>query len=246
MLTKKGILLVAIALLASLANAAKTITPTKPELVDGCYHISNAEELYYAARYYLENLSCIKLAADIVVNENVIKDGALNEADTANFAVWNHFSFSQFEGIFDGQGHTISGLYVNDSTRYEVGLFSYVGGRIDDDLKNLVIKDVHLVDTYFRGGYHIGGLVGEIEDGINVTIEHCSVDGVIKADGTAGGFVGGTDQLNDSLVVIDSYNSANVTAGYYVGGIIGIVFRNGTITIANTITAQTTFTHFTL
>ena len=236
MLAKKGILLVAFALLATFANAAKTITPTKPELVDGCYQISNAEELYYAAFSYLENDTCIKLTADIVVNENVIKEGTLNVADTANFVIWENFSFYKLDGVFDGQGHTISGLYVNDSIRYNVGLISYVGDAIpdEDDFTDLVIRDVHLVDSYFRGEDRIGGLVGEVDDGINLTIEHCSVDGVIMADGAAGGIIGYATNVYKNLVVLNSYNSANVTADSRAGGIIGGITWDGTFTIVNT------------
>ena len=141
----KKLLLVVVSLLAVFANAAREITPQKPEFVEGCYQISNAEELYYAAHYYLENDTCIKLTADIVVNENVINDGSLNVADTANFAVWRGLPFYEFAGVFDGQGHTISGLYNNDSTGYEMGLISSVGDHFynsKDKPQNLVVKDV--------------------------------------------------------------------------------------------------------
>ncbi|MBQ3716758.1 MAG: hypothetical protein II892_14465, partial [Fibrobacter sp.] len=89
MFTKKGILLAAIALLAISANAEKrTITPQVPTLVNGCYQISNAEELYGFAellnvQYYDERKyfhGCVELTADIVVNEGVFKNGVLNVA----------------------------------------------------------------------------------------------------------------------------------------------------------------------
>ena len=68
----------------SAAFAAKTITPSVPALdSDGCYAISTAEELYGFVK--VANSSsvslipvCAKLTADIVVNENVLVDGALN------------------------------------------------------------------------------------------------------------------------------------------------------------------------
>ena len=45
MFTKKA-LIIAVAVLAVSANAAREITPQEPALVNGCYQISNAEELY--------------------------------------------------------------------------------------------------------------------------------------------------------------------------------------------------------
>jgi len=227
---KRFVVCAVVAVLAVFANAAREITPQKPEFVEGCYQISNAEELYYAAHYYLENDTCIKLTADIVVNENVINDGSLNVADTANFAVWSGHPFYEFAGVFDGQGHTISGLYNNDSTGYEMGLISSVGDHFydsEDKPQNLVVKDVHLVDVYFNvGRYDAGGLIAYIDAGVNVVIERSSVDGVIAASSCAGGLVGEVENALPVLIY-DSYNKARVLAtGYSAGGIVGCVDPN--------------------
>ena len=227
---KRFVVCAVVAVLAVFANAAREITPQKPEFVEGCYQISNAEELYYAAYYYLENDTCIKLTADIVVNENVINDGSLNVADTANFAVWRGLPFYEFAGVFDGQGHTISGLYNNDSTGYEIGLISSVGDHFydsEDKPQNLVVKDVHLVDVYFNvGRYDAGGLIAYIDAGVNVVIERSSVDGVIAASSCAGGLVGEVENALPVLIY-DSYNKARVLAtGYSAGGIVGCVDPN--------------------
>ena len=96
----------------SAAFAAKTITPSVPALdSDGCYAISTAEELYGFVK--VANSSsvslipvCAKLTADIVVNENVLVDGALN-GDGSEFIPWS--GVNAFYGSFDGAGHKISG-----------------------------------------------------------------------------------------------------------------------------------------
>ena len=191
----KKLLLVVVSVLAVYANAAREIVMQVPKLVDGCYLISNAAELYKVAFSFMDpKTDCVKLTADIVVNENVIKDGALNVADTANFAVWQRYAFFDFEGVFDGQGHTISGLYFNDSTVDLVGLFGRVGNSwTGGNIENIVIKDVHLVDTYFSGRDNVGGLVGEADYGINLVIERSSIDGIIEGDVGVGGLVGSLD-----------------------------------------------------
>ena len=119
MFIKKEILLALVVFLASLANAAKTITPKTPALVGGCYEISSAEELYGFASLVNDVDSyftgCAKLTADIVVNEGVLtEDDSLNVADTANFVVWNPIDL--FAGTFDGQGHTIITLNMNGTS----------------------------------------------------------------------------------------------------------------------------------
>lgn len=53
-------------------------------------------------------------------------DGSLNT--NASFDAWTSISteYKPFTGTFDGQNHTISGLYINGTTGY-VGLFGCVG-----------------------------------------------------------------------------------------------------------------------
>ena len=230
MFTKKA-LIAAVGLLAVSANAERKITPKTPELVDGCYQISSAEELYEAAFYIWGDSKCLKLTDDIVVNKNVIKNGALNVADTANFAIWGS-AFSSFKGVFDGQGHTISGLYFNDSTRSNIGLFGHASGSISGADGNIVIKDVHLVDTYFKGKQGVAGLVGDVDE-INLVIERSSVEGVIEGNGSVGGLVGSIYKA-ESVSIYNSYNEASVNARSTAGGIVGFANWDSGLRIANT------------
>ena len=61
--------------------------------------------------------------------------------------------YSGYKGTFDGQGHTISGLYFNDVDASYVGLF---GGNCG------TIKNVGVVDSYFCGSNYVGGVCGGI------------------------------------------------------------------------------------
>ena len=181
MFMKKGILFALVALLAPYANAAKTITPKTPALVDDCYEISSAEELYgFADLLGTFNPSfsgCAKLTADIVVNENVLtEDDSLNVADTANFVPW--IPMSKFFGVFDGQNHTVSGLYyvkMRDTTlfaaRTPAGLFSELNSSKGD---TTVVKNLGIVDSYFYSETdNIGAIVGTVGSGSAVSIENC-------------------------------------------------------------------------
>lgn len=105
---------------------------------DAVYEISNAGQLYWFAGLVNGTLSGVAqnksanavLTADIVVNANVLKsDGTLNEG---TFKEWTPIatSASPYTGIFDGQNHTISGLYFNQENSYDVGLFGRNNGKI--------------------------------------------------------------------------------------------------------------------
>ena len=153
------------------ASAATTITESKPAYGDGSegnpYLISTREELYWFAKLVNGQLSgvskntaaCAKLTADITVNTEVLKsDGTLAD-DTSNFASWTPIgcyrsSLTYYTGTFDGQGHTVSGLYYNSITSSFAAFISLFGGNKG------TIKNVGVVDSYFYSVGNSGGVCG--------------------------------------------------------------------------------------
>lgn len=123
-------------------------------------------------------------------------------------------SGERFTGTFDGQGHTITGLYINRPTLSSVGLFGYCNGA--------TISYLHLTDFDVTGRYYVGAMCGHATDE-TTTFSHCSAETPI-ADGVAvqsqggycGGFVGtrGTYEYCHAVCEIDS-------EGDYVGGFAG-------------------------
>ena len=95
------------------------------------------------------------LTADITLNENLIVNGALTE-HTEGLRNWipigNYTSEEEsypyiynvdvYQGTFDGRGHTIRGLYINDSEKFRCAMFSSIG-------EEGVVKNVIFEDTYF-------------------------------------------------------------------------------------------------
>ena len=216
---------------------------------DAVYEISNAGQLYWFAGLVNGTLSGVAqnksanavLTADIVVNANVLKsDGTLNEG---TFKEWTPIatSASPYTGIFDGQNHTISGLYFNQENSYDVGLFGRNNGKI---------ANAGILDSYFYGTSKVGGVCGNNYTG---TISNCYNTGSVSGIGTAGGvsgynytgsitncyntgnvsgssgFVGGVSGYNDGGTITNCYNTGSSVSGSgYVGGVNG---RNqGTIT----------------
>jgi uncharacterized repeat protein (TIGR02543 family) len=144
------------------ANASNSITPEAPEKLNGCYQISNAEELYgFAAivngthNFTKDKSACGKLTEDIVVNNRVLKNLWDEDPD---FAPWN--PLDTFAGTFDGNGHTISGLYLDLSKVTDAPNIGFIRVLVaNPDPENpTVIKNLGIVDSYFSVKAHTGSL----------------------------------------------------------------------------------------
>ena len=198
----------------------------EPMLVNGWYEITNAGEFYwFANKVNLGNTSYKgKLMADIVVNDSVLSaDGTLNGPDSI-YTSWTPIGTynNKFGGTFDGQGHTISGLYFNSTINSNypnggnyIGLFGYMYNS------SATIKNVGVVDSYFYGYYYVGGICGYQNNGkiINCYSASTVYAGNSGGDSNAGGICGGMD---NSSVIENCFNTGYISvANRCVGGICG-------------------------
>ncbi|WP_010417105.1 InlB B-repeat-containing protein [Anaerophaga thermohalophila] len=119
--------------------------------------------------------------------------------------------YNSFRGTFDGDGHTISNLYINRSIM-NVGLFGL--GQY------ATIENLNLTNINLTGSRRVGGIFAAHYYG---TTRNCSVEGVIKAGDYGGGIAG-----RDMGTVSQCYTNVDVT-GSYVGSLIGYK-DNGTAT----------------
>ncbi len=108
-----------------------------------------------------------------------------------------------FAGTFDGGGHEISGLYINQSKRGDQGLFGFNTGTI----QNLGVAGV------VTGGIDVGGIAGENSYG---TIKNCYNTCTITGETSVGGITG-----SSTGKIICCYNTGAVTGEPYIGGIAG-------------------------
>lgn len=222
---------------------------------DAVYEISNAGQLYWFAGLVNGTLSGVTqntsanavLTADIVVNKNVLKpDGTLNEG---TFKEWTPIatSASPYTGIFEGQNHTISGLYFKQETSF-VGLFSANSGKI---------ANVGILDSYFYGQPYRGNWVGGVcgNNTAKGAITNCYNTGIVRGSETVGGVCGsnygtitncsnkGNVGEDDESVggvsgsnygTITNCNNAGIVSGKsYVGGVCGKNSNGGTVTNCN-------------
>ena len=118
-----------------------------------------------------------------------------------------------FKGIFDGDNHKISGLYINeDRDESYLGLFGYI---CDAEIKNVGIENSYICgDGYFD---RVGGIASSAQDSI---IENCYNSGNISGYVVAGGIVGESFRS----LIMSCYNEGNIIADGsdgYAGGIVG-------------------------
>lgn len=144
-------------------------------------------------------------------NEAAQSDPSLNCTLTADINMtgkeWTPVGNSgqTYNGTFDGQGHTITGLDISSPSE-AVALFHNIGGG--GKVMNLQLKYV----TY-NGSTAMGG----IAHGNNGTITACSVMGTLT-NTTNNGTVGGIAAINYGTITACWFNGT-ITGGSNVGGI---------------------------
>ena len=175
-----------------------------------------------------------------LMNDIDLKDVCGPELDSEQPVSWTPIGSisNSYKGTFDGNGHTISGLYIDSSSADDQGLFGYVGSS--GKVQNLSVSGS------VSGRWHVGGVVGYNNGG---TVTGCifSGSGSVSGDRCVGGIVGyngtgatvsncyntgtvtGTDDYgggvvgyNDGGRVENCYNTDSVkVSGRYVGGVVG-------------------------
>ena len=112
-------------------------------------------------------------------------------------------SNNPYRGTFNGNGKTISGLYINRSDS-DQGLFGYVSGTV----QNLSVSGS------VSGHLYVGGIAGQN----NGNVINCAFSGTVSGISYAGGVVG-----YNGASVKNCYNTGAVSgSGLYVGGVVGL------------------------
>lgn len=118
---------------------------------------------------------------------------------------------SRFQGTFDGHGHSISNVVINQSDQDRQGLFAVIHDV--GTVKNLVLG----AGSSITGGYHVGGIAGVCYG----TITGCTVSEGVSISGNQ--YVGGiAGYMYGSLS--GCLNKASVSGSSRVGGIAGMSF----------------------
>ena len=181
---------------AVLGRAGGAWAQTQPSEGDGSsehpFLITTAEELKWYASYVngesgdnvVHNTACAQLVKDIDLS-TVCGEGKGNWTPIAKYDIYGLTSSNKFDGVFDGNGHTISNLYI-DQNGSKLGLFGCImptTSSTSASVKNLKMANVQIVgDEYCAAvcGYGIGGTFENIE------VLSGSIASYTKAYGIAG------------------------------------------------------------
>jgi hypothetical protein len=193
-------------------------TPSRPSNGDGVdnpYQISTAAELAWFRDQVNSGNTTISatLTKDIDLAEFChAKDAAKNTDELSWTPIGN--SGNKYQGTFDGNGKTISNLYIN-ATYWDIGITLFTGffGYTDagGSIKNITFDNakVKSVDDYYTG--ILVGIAASCIENIK-TLANCSVEGKDNVGGIAGEANGNIDNCENHAMV----NGAN-----FVGGIVG-------------------------
>ena len=193
-------------------------TPSKPSNGDGVdnpYQISTAAELAWFRDQVNSGNTTISatLTKDIDLAEFChAKDAAKNTDELSWTPIGN--SGNKYQGTFDGNGKTISNLYIN-ATYWDIGITLFTGffGYTDagGSIKNITFDNakVKSVDDYYTG--ILVGIAASCIENIK-TLANCSVEGKDNVGGIAGDANGNIGNCE---------NHAMVNGAGFVGGIVG-------------------------
>lgn len=166
--------------------------------------------------------ACAKLMKDITIYEDLLDENGSLNGDSSELVSWEPICTSQYTGTFDGQGHTIYGLYceiIDVSVRGQAyaGLFRYIG--IGGKVQNLNVKDSFVSAS--SGTSIAGGICGQN----NGAISGCTFSGSVSASGSASSTAGGVCGENNGAIE-NCRNDGSVTASNATsrkaGGVCGL------------------------
>ena len=203
----------------------KTSVSTKDKLyfdgVEENYHhefIGSAESLYSFAKSVNEENDAWKGQAVILVNDIDLNNQAWTPVGACNGSTY-------FQGTFDGNGKTISNLYVDKSTdtygNSSAGLFGWID-QAGATIKNVIIENATVKGSHWTGVI-AGYATGLIE---NCTVNNATVTGYNVNDDANGDKIGGiVGFMNDQSagLIGNTVSNSSIIGNRDLGGIAGAV-----------------------
>ncbi len=175
------------------------------------YQIKTAEQMSTIGSNPNDWGKCFKLMADIDLSGFDGKQGR------PAFKIIGTSTQNAFTGIFDGNGHVISGLTLSGGSR--LGLFGQM--KYPAEVKNLGLEDIKITTGSYVSS--VGGLVGSNGDSSGTkggTITNCYSVGTVSGAGPQSNMFGGLVGANYGEVS-RCYSAAVVTGSWTVGGLVG-------------------------
>ena len=191
--------------------------------VDNPYIITKAEELAWFRDQV--NSGNNKICAKIADNVEVIdlkdfchaSDASKNIEEKSWMPIGNR-NIIKFRGTFDGNGKTITNLYINASqtSQNNMGLFGYT---YQSTIKNLTFENANVTNTQSNTGILVG------KAGYGSTLQNIKISNTCQIKG-GNDFTGGIAGYLDGNAY-NCVNYATVQGTEDVGGLFGFYSRDG-------------------
>lgn len=215
------------------------------------FTIRTANELYGLAKLcndYTDTFEgkTIKLDSDICINKGVATEW--EDGIHLPINIWTPIGVTPgtaFAGTFDGQGHTISGIYLKSDSEY-LGMFGILNTAGKATIKNLRLTNSYLereASSGLASGVHgLGSIAGQGAGTLNNVYSDAIL---VNGSSNTGGLVGSVIQQNVTLDVRDCWFTGSVigcaldttSENDWVGGIVGYSTNNVTINMTNCLVA---------
>lgn len=232
---------------AGAASGITSATPTAVRDEDGSvwYEISNANELFGFAELVNEGGENLKLNArltqDVIIQTGIDLEG--NITGEEDLVCWTPIGGQsrRYLGIFDGQGHSISGLYIGNQGVSSSEYYGFFGGlgvgsqkANRGTVRNLKLECMRYEISgevtsqgIVKPVLGVGGIVGYNHSGV---MDNVSVSGTINANALLVGGIAASS-INTNANYKGTISNATVNAKLYsssgVGGLVGS--NNGNI-----------------
>lgn len=216
-------LLAALCLVLVAAGASAQFSGSGSGTADDPYRIYNAAQLNQVRNFLNDTSVVFSLEADIDMTDWI--------ADNNPVQGWSPIGSGEYTfcGTFNGNGHTISNLWIKRPDTNNIGLFGRTGTSCE-------IHDLTLTDARLEGYDNVGGFVGYSYNGgegsyrkpIYGVIANCKfLNGVIKGRNSVGGIIGffltDYDSYNSTNISNCSFQNGDINGNDYVGGIVGYI-----------------------
>ena len=209
----------------SIEGVAKKVDTSWYNEEDKEFVLTDAADLYgFALLSYRDNFEgkTVKLGADIAVNEGKASAWAKEAPENAWICIGS--ASNKFAGTFDGQMHTVSGVYLKTEDTYR-GFFA-------DTAATAVVKNFRLTNSYFESDKASFGSIAGRAMGTFDTIYSSAI--VVGSNSNIGGMLGQVPTAG-GVTVKNCWFDGSVTntaeKDYRrTGGIIGCIYSDSTIT----------------
>ncbi len=208
----------------------------------GKVYVNQVDSFVSGEVFYIGNRADLDKLITLV-NNGAVTEGVSfvleTDIDASGITSIGNTQDKAFEGLFYGNGHTISNLntslfgYVKDAQIQDVALenvnisssASYVGALVGYDEGESTISNVYGKGS-ISGGSYVGGLVGSLGQNSSITESYSEIN--VSGSSNIGGLVG-----QSSGAVKKSYATGNITStGSNAGGLIGNMQSGSVVNIA--------------